>query len=455
MKTLVRCSRLYPGLGDKVLADHTIVVAGNRIEAVLPTAEAPAAKGDHVLDHSGRFVMPGLIDVHTHLAYGNAKTEEDIDLYSSLEFRALRGAFFARRVLNAGVTSICMPGGSGRVGTAIRDAIDTGMFDGPRVATAGPYLTTRQGLTDWYPTWIGVPETAIGVLVRSKDEAIETIRRQVKDGVDLVKIALDGIQKRPDGEFIAAFTQEETSAMADEIRRLGKRSVAHARGREASLYAARAGIDLIFHCSYMDDEGLEIAARNGCAISPSLTLLRNTIDFVQPSDPYFKKGRPEVYEREFQTAVKVLRKAYAAGIPMPTGTDTGFAVTPYGEWHARELEIYVQHLGMTPLQALECATGVAARQLAPARRVGLLEPGCFADFLVVDGDPSTDVSVLLQKDRLEAVYLGGRRIELLERSYDPRRVSDFAMTMFADIYTRDRVAELASRSPKQEQGAQS
>ena len=138
--------------------------------------------------------MPGLIDVHTHLAYGNAKSEEDIDLYQPMEFRALRGLFFAQKVVAAGYTSICAPGDAGQISLSVRNAINFGLFDGPRVTAAGRYLTTRQGLTDWYPTWIGVPDTSIGRLVTSKDEAIEEIRVQVKNGVDCIKLALDGVQ---------------------------------------------------------------------------------------------------------------------------------------------------------------------------------------------------------------------------------------------------------------------
>src|SRR5271170_6180773 len=256
MMTLVRCGSLFTARDGQAKRDQTLVFdPAGRLSFVGPTAKAPKpAPGDPVLDYSGQFVMPGLIDVHTHLAYGNAKSEEDIDLYNPLEFRALRGLFFAQKVLAAGYTAICSPGDAGQVSLSIRNAIQAGLFDGPRVSAAGPYITTRQSLTDWYPTWIGVPSTAIGRLVTSRDEAIEEIRVQVKDGVDCVKIALDGIQRRPDGELIAAFTHDETSLMVDETHRMGKKAVSHAVGREATLYSARAGVDLIFHGFYLDDE---------------------------------------------------------------------------------------------------------------------------------------------------------------------------------------------------------
>src|SRR5260221_8731968 len=179
MTTHVRCGTLFTARDDKPKAKQTLVVdARGALSFVGPTADAPKpAPRDEVLDYSGQFVMPGLIDVHTHLAYGNAKSEEDIDLYNPLEFRALRGMFFAQKVLAAGYTAICAPGDAGQVSLSIRNAIRAGLFDGPRVSAAGRYVTTRQSLTDWYPTWIGVAETSIGLLVTNRDEAIQGDRR--------------------------------------------------------------------------------------------------------------------------------------------------------------------------------------------------------------------------------------------------------------------------------------
>src|SRR6266403_5112710 len=208
MNTFVRCGSLFTGREDEAQPNGMLVFdPDGRLSYVGAEAGAPRhAKADRLTDHSGHFVMPGMIDVHTHLAYGNAKSEEDIDLYSPLEFRALRGMFFAQKVAAAGYTAICSPGDAGQIALSIRDAIRAGLFDGPRVMAAGRYVTTHQGLTDWYPTWIGAPETSIGKLVTTIAEAIEEIRRQVKDGVDCIKIALDGIQRRENGELVAAFT---------------------------------------------------------------------------------------------------------------------------------------------------------------------------------------------------------------------------------------------------------
>ncbi len=444
MHTFVRCGELFTGRDDDALRDAALVYDGaGRIVYAGAEAGAPKrARGDRAIDHSRHFVMPGLIDVHTHLAYGNAKSEEDIDLYSPLEFRALRGMFFAQKVAAAGYTAICSPGDAGQVSLSIRNAIRAGLFDGPRVMAAGPYLTTHQGLTDWYPTWIGAPTTSIGTLVTTAAEAVEQIRWQVKNGVDCVKIAMDGIQRRPDGELIAAFTQEETELMVCEIHRQGRKAVSHAVGREATLYSARAGVDLIFHGFHLDDECIAAMLETGSMLCPTLTQPKNVIDFTQPHEPAGQKGRPEATERRYRIGCANLKKAKAAGVPFLTGTDSGFAVTPYGEWHARELELFVDDLGFTPAAALRAATEINARFMSEGDQIGALEAGRAADFIAWDGSPLVDIGLLQDKARLRGVYIAGKEIRLADRPYDPRQVTDFALSNWTDLYTQARVAEL-------------
>lgn len=444
MTTHVRCGSLFTGNEDTARKAQTLAIDdAGRISWVGATDAAPApGPGDSVIDYADLFVMPGLHDVHTHLAYGNAKTEEDIDLYQPMEFRAIRALFFAQKCLAAGYTSICAPGDAGQISLSVRNAINFGLFDGPRVTAAGRYLTTRQGLTDWYPTWIGVPETSIGRLVTSRDEAVEEIRVQVKNGVDCIKVALDGVQRRPDGELIAAFNQEEIDVIVREAHRLGRKVVVHARGREATLYAARAGVDLIFHAYYLDQECIDAMLQSGSAIGPTLTFPRNIVEFTRPTEPAWIKGRIGDVQREYETACENLRKARKAGIPMLTGTDSGFAVTPYGEWHAREIEIFVNDLGFTPAAALRAATELTARFMAGGEALGVLQPGRAADFIALRGSPLEDVALLQDKTRIRHVHIAGKRMAIPARGYDPRQVTDQAWTNWNDLYTQQRVREL-------------
>jgi imidazolonepropionase-like amidohydrolase len=446
MRIVIKSGTVFDGIDQIPRQDLAILIEDGRIKKIGSIVETMQQAFDaDIIDASNFFVMPGLCDYHTHLAYGNAKTEEDIDLYSSLEFRSLRGVFMARRVLNAGVTSICNPGGPGLVGIAIRDAINAGMFDGPRITTAGPYITSRQGLADWYPSWIGQPETSTGHVVHNMDEAVEEIRRQVKDGVDVIKIAMDGKLMRPgaspnDGP-VAAFNQEETTRMVSESHRLGRRVLVHARGREACLYSARAGVDVIFHASWIDDEGIDAVMKSGSAICPTLTLLVNNYEFSQPTDPS-SRAWANLCRHEAETAFRALNKAYQAGVPILNGSETGFAMTPYGEWHAKELYIMIRYLGMSPTDALLSGTGRTGKYMIHGGASGTISVGKNADLLIVDGDPMKDVRQLLEPHRIKSVLLDGRPIEPKTRTVEPYQVSDFAMRYWNDLYTRERVEEL-------------
>jgi len=137
-----------------------------------------------------------------------------------------------------------------------------------------------------------------------------------------------------------------------------------------------------------------------------------------------------------------MQKARRAGVPMMTGTDSGFAVTPYGEWHALELEIFVRDLGFTPAEALRCATVIPARFVNHGDRVGVLAPGGFADFIAVDGSPLENITILQDKARIRHVHIGGKLMQIPERSYDPRQVTDRSLANWTDLYTQERVRAL-------------
>ena len=153
-------------------------------------------------------------------------------------------------------------------------------------------------------------------------------------------------------------------------------------------------------------------------------------------------------QREFEIACQSLRRAKAAGIPMMIGTDSGFAVTPYGEWHARELEIFVDELGFTPVEALRAATQVSARFMAQEDKIGTLAPGRLADFIAVDGSPLEDVRILQDKSRIRHVHIGGKEIRIPARAYESYKVTDLALINWTDLYTQERVAKLRRERPQ-------
>lgn len=442
----VNCSTLFTGLEDSARQHQRLVIEGGVFSYVGPQSEAPPPlPGEQVIDAGEHFVMPGLVDVHTHLVFGNAKSEEDIDLHVSPEFRALRGLFFTQHVLAAGYTSVVVPGDAGNCSIAVRNSINAGMFTGPRIAASSNVISNRQSLNDWFPSWVGTPDYFSGRLCATRDEQISEIRRQAKDGVDLMKIAMDGPHFRPNGEHIAAFTEDETRYMVDEIHRLGKKVAVHAYGREAVMYAAKAGVDVIFHGFFMDEACIEAILQSGSHVAPTFTMLANNTEFAESYEASTKSGYAAMQRRVIEAGCRNLRRAFEAGVPFMTGSDSGFAITPYGEWHAREIEILIDWLGFTPAQALRAATSVSAKMMPANQSVGALEVGRRADFIFVDGSPLDNVAILQERERIHGVYLGGQRITAQVPGYDPNKVSDFNTVKWSELHTRQRAIEMGKR----------
>ncbi|WP_219215764.1 metal-dependent hydrolase family protein [Variovorax boronicumulans] len=369
------------------------------------------ADADIAFDATGLTVMPGLIDAHCHLSYGEARSIEEQDLYGSAEYRALRAGWHAGKVLRSGVTSVSDPGGSWNVAVAVRDAIRAGIVDGPRMSAAGKYLTTQTGLADYFPSWVGTPPSGVGALTHDVSQMLTEVRRQVKNGVDFVKVAASGESSTltPGGGSVPAFRSEELKVIVDEAHRHGRRAAAHARSGVAVVDCIDAGMDWIMHGDYMTQAQCDRLAASGIPLCPTLTFMANIADYGHLVG--CSAGRIERIRHTFETAIKVLRHAYRNGVTLITGTDSGFSITPFGQWHARELEIFVEHIGMTPLEAITCATRNAGFTVDPGQ-VGVLAPGMWADILVIDGDPARDIRVLQEQHRVRAIFKAARAVDL-------------------------------------------
>jgi imidazolonepropionase-like amidohydrolase len=445
LRTILLCGQLFTGTEQRARADQAVVIEAGRIALVCPRgALPPLGEADRVIDYSAYFVMPGLSDLHTHLSYGNARSEEEVDLYPCLEYRAIRALAGAQRMLKAGFTAVLDPASSGLVTPALRDALFVGMFAGPRITTAGPAITARQGLYDYYPSWIGCPPCSTGMLVKSLPEAIEAIRLQTKNTVDIIKLAMDGIQGGNSGGLYAAFDQTETTAMVREAHRLGRRVAVHVRGEEGALYAARAGVDIIYHASRISDEGIRAALGEGCHICPSLSLLVNNIEFAQPDDPSYDWW-PSIQRRELEHASICLRRAYEAGVPFLIGSETGFAITPYGEFSARELELMMGYIGIDAAEALRMSTQSNRAMLRDGQHYDSIAPGKYADLIAFDGDPLQSVGQLQDSARFIDIWMNGCKVVLPEMPAEiPRHPSEASQGMWNRVYTRE---SLKGRSP--------
>jgi imidazolonepropionase-like amidohydrolase len=225
--------------------------------------------------------------------------------------------------------------------------------------------------------------------------------------------------------------------MVREAHRLGRRVAVHARGREGALYAARAGVDIIYHASRIDPEGVRAAAGEGCSICPSLLLLVNNIEYAQPDDPSYDWW-PSIQRRELAAARKSLRRAYEAGIPFLTGSETGFAITPYGEFSARELPLMMKYLGIGAAEVLRMATSGNRRMLRGGSDFDSLAPGKLADLVIFDGNPLEEIAQLEERERFLEIWMSGKPVDLPDFPVEiPRHPSESSQGMWNRIYTRE------------------
>jgi imidazolonepropionase-like amidohydrolase len=406
---LISNATVVDGTATPPVPGASVLVRDGRISAVgshVSRDLVPRGEDLTEIDATGKTLMPGLIDAHCHMTYGESRSEEEIDLYTSPELRTLKAAFHAQKVLRAGVTGISQPGGSYYIGVGIREAIKDGIVTGPRMTAAGRYLSTSNGLTDWYPDSVGAPEGSIGIVHNTLDAMISEVRHQVKNGVDFIKLA-----DSPYGDF-QAFTGDEMKTLADLAHQLGKKMTIHARGSAEVDAAVSAGMDWIMHGNIMTDETIEHLAASGTPLVPTLLLLSNLGDWghlVGAPGP-MKDGMKTMLEKSADT----LHRAHAAGVKMVMGTDSGFAATPYGVWHARELELLMTYAGLSALEAIQAGTSHGALMLGLEGEVGVVAEGMIADLIIVSGDPVADITVLQKRECIETVISGGRVVEFDE-----------------------------------------
>jgi imidazolonepropionase-like amidohydrolase len=400
---LIEHGTVIDGDANPAQPDTAVLIKDSRVHAVgtgADSAHVPTGENLTVLDATGKTVMPGLIDAHCHMSYGEARTQEEQDLYTSHELRTLIAAWNMKKVLRAGVTSISQPGGSYFIGVGLREGMKVGLVDGPRMFAAGRYLSTSNSLTDWYPDSVGVPDGSIGTLTNTVDEMKAEIRHQVKGGVDLIKMA-----DSPYGEY-QAFTGDEMKMAADLTHQLRRKITIHARGSSEVDAAVAAGFDWIMHANVMTDDVIGRLAESKIPLVPTLLLLANLADYGSLCGA--PAGQRDGARRMLDKTAATYHKARQAGVKFVMGTDTGFAVTPYGEWHARELQLLMDYAGLSPLEAIQAGTKNAAVTVGLDGQVGGISPGQIADIIVVDGDPLQDMSVLWRRSMVTTVVKGGQ-----------------------------------------------
>ncbi len=387
--------RLIDTERGKVLTDRAVIVGGDRIIDVVSASDAPD-DARHI-DLNGHTLLPGLMDMHSHLV-GADDTGQG---YAALVMRspaqeAIVGVHNARSTLDAGFTTVRDIGTfRAFVDVALKEGIEAGWYPGPRMMCAGAYVTTPGGAGDLTGLAVDVDEVVprdlrFGV-TSGVDQMRSTVRQVLRYGADFIKVLATGaVLTSGTRPGMPEFTEDELRAAVDETEHAGTFVAAHAHGAEGIKRAVRAGVRSIEHGSLMDDEAIELMAERGTylvadmydgdymlEVGPSLGYTDEVIEKVHLTNDAQREG--------FTKCVK-------AGVRIAFGTDSGIA--PHGV-NARQFPYYVRY-GLTPMQAIQSATRWAAELMRWEDRVGTVAPGLLADMVAVPGDPTDDVSLLEQ-----------------------------------------------------------
>ena len=408
--TLIRADRLIDGSGSPPVERGAVLLQGDTIAAVGPEASVVPPEGARVeeLVYDGKTVLPGLVDCHVHLnGMGDGRAGDDLTTLPD-EVLVLQSARNARAHLYAGVTTVRDCGAKQRTTFMLRQAIEMGITVGPTLVLTGRPIAIIGGHLSYF-----------GIEATGPDECRAAVRQLVKEGADFVKITATGGSTRTSIPERPSFDVDELTAICDEIHKFGRHAAAHCVSSRAMLNCLDAGIDTIIHARHREPDGswvyredvVERMVAQGVMANCNLgggNIRRRDLVAKAEAGTLSPEERAELdnTNRDRDDYVDAIQRMRAAGVRLACGSDSSWGKYPMGLFH-KEVEAHVD-AGMTPMEAIVSATSDSSKSCWVYDRVGTLEPGKRADVLVVEGDPSRDITALADT---ADVFQGGKRVD--------------------------------------------
>ncbi|QDK33240.1 amidohydrolase family protein [Sphingomonas sp. IC081] len=408
-RTVIQNATIFDGTGQGTNGPTTkgdLVVEGNRVTSVGATASAQP--GDVIIDASGLFLMPGMVEGHAHLSFENVCATEDLitPCPETQVFTAARGA---RALIEAGFTSAYGASEAKlKLAVAVREEVNAGRLPGPRIRAGGLEISVTGAMGD--ESKLHNPRQGPSAIVDGVEEMRRTVRLHCREGIDNVKLDVSGDPFYPGTPgHTTPMTFEEVRVAAETAHAYGRRINAHTRSIEGSKHCVRAGVDGLFHCEYADEELLDMMeeARDRIFVVPTVGLFAQIMAGEASAHGLSPEvggymNIPDLLENSLATHTELRRR----GIRHLIGGDYGFGWSPQGT-QGRDLKSFVDFYGYTPAEALVCATRNGGLAMGYGGELGTLAPGKLADLILVDGDPLADISILAGPEKVVFVMKDG------------------------------------------------
>ncbi|MBN9076466.1 MAG: amidohydrolase family protein [Rhizobiales bacterium] len=411
MQTVLRNGTMIDGTGADPIKRISLAFENGIVTQIASVDTLRPNEGDRVIDLDGQVVMPGLIDAHTHIGYHSRQPDVWIqELKESVELNTLNAAANAKTILHCGFTSIGDGGCRGFISSAVRDAISTGLIEGPRIRAAGAIICGEAGLLDSTPPWHEArTHASLGMMVNGADEVRGAVRRQVKGGVDWIKVAASGVAgSKYSGPDVDDLSYEEIRVAVEEAAKFGRKVHAHAHSVGGIRSAVRAGAISVHSAEFADQAAIEEMRDARVYFSPTIAWIhaRCMPKYGAPTDPEFVEDAWNSYD----AARRMIPDAVKLGATIALGSDAAHRF-PHVPDAVIELEYFVA-LGLSPMQAIVSATSSAAEAIGCGGSIGTLQVGKAADILVIDGNPAENISILRDKARITYMWKGGGEVKL-------------------------------------------